>query len=67
MSPGSSTVEIDLVPDGGGTLVRLVHRDLPPEAQELHDEGWQHYLGRLAAAAVGDDPGPDPWGEPTGS
>ncbi|HEX9342386.1 MAG TPA: SRPBCC family protein, partial [Actinomycetota bacterium] len=27
--PGSSTVEIDLLPDGDGTLVRLTHRGLP--------------------------------------
>src|SRR5262245_56885110 len=27
--PGSSTVEIELVPSGGGTTLRLTHRGLP--------------------------------------
>ncbi|MFI6360206.1 hypothetical protein ACIBJF_48520 [Streptomyces sp. NPDC050743] len=26
-----------------------------------HEEGWTHYTGRLAVAAAGGDPGPDPW------
>jgi uncharacterized protein YndB with AHSA1/START domain len=60
--PGSTTVEIDLVPDGDGTLVRLVHRDLPTEESAgAHGEGWTHYLGRLAVVAEGGEPGPDPW------
>jgi len=59
--PGSSTVEVTLVPDGDGTIVRLVHRDLPGEARGPHTEGWQHYLDRLTIAAAGGDPGPDPW------
>lgn len=60
--PGSSTVEVTLVPDGDETVVRLRHYGLPPgEAQEGHLQGWIHYLARLAVAAVGGDPGPDPW------
>jgi uncharacterized protein YndB with AHSA1/START domain len=58
--PGSSRVEIDLTPDGDGTLVRLRHLDLPDESREIHGQGWDLYLGRLARAAGGDDPGPDP-------
>lgn len=42
------------------TIVRLVHRDLPEEARDVHARGWEHYLGRLAVAAAGGDPGPDP-------
>lgn len=61
--PGSSTVEVELVPDGDGTLVRLTHHDLPSEERGNHEQGWTHYLGRLAAAASGRDPGPDPLGE----
>jgi uncharacterized protein YndB with AHSA1/START domain len=62
--PGSSTVEIELVPTGQGTTLRLVHRGLPtPEAVTGHGEGWDHYLGRLAVAAPGGDPGPDPWAQ----
>lgn len=59
--PGSSTVEITLTPDGEDTVVRLVHRGLPAEAVQRHGEGWSHYLPRLQQAAVGGDPGPDPW------
>ena len=62
IAPGSSTVEVTLVPDGDGTIVRLVHRDLPnPEACTLHAEGWTHYLARLVVAGAGGDRGPDPW------
>ncbi len=58
--PGSSTVEIDLAPDGDGTLLRLTHRGLPSDERPIHDAGWAHYLPRLASAARGEDPGPDP-------
>ncbi len=57
--PGSSIVEIELAPDGDGTLVRLTHRGLPAEERAIHAVGWEHYLPRLAAVAAGDDPGPD--------
>lgn len=58
---GGSTVEITLRPDGAATVVELVHRDLPPEERPRHADGWDHYLPRLATAAGGGDPGPDPW------
>jgi uncharacterized protein YndB with AHSA1/START domain len=59
--PGSSLIEIDLIERDGGTLLRMTHSGLPDAAQcARHAEGWAHYLGRLAAAAVGRDPGPDP-------
>lgn len=58
--PGSSTVEIDLAAHPEGTLVRLVHRGLAPEARGLHEEGWSRFLPRLAAVVAGRDPGPDP-------
>jgi uncharacterized protein YndB with AHSA1/START domain len=58
--PGSSTLEFTLRPDGTGTLVRLVHRDLPtPESAEQHAKGWEYFLNRLQIAAAGGDPGPD--------
>ena len=60
--PGSSRVEVVLTADGDGTLVRLRHLDLPEEAREIHGQGWDLYLSRLAIAAVGGDPGPDPTG-----
>jgi len=59
--PGSSTVEITLVPDRGATIVRLRHSGLPGGPEDQHGEGWDHYLARLAVAAVGGDPGVDPW------
>jgi uncharacterized protein YndB with AHSA1/START domain len=57
--PGSTTVTIDLVPDGEGTVIRLVHSDLPPDQTEIHRYGWQHYVRRLAAVSEGRDPGPN--------
>jgi uncharacterized protein YndB with AHSA1/START domain len=60
--PGSTEVSISLAPaPDGGTLVTLRHSGFPDEVQrDHHVEGWQAYLGGLAAAAVrvqaGDDP-----------
>jgi uncharacterized protein YndB with AHSA1/START domain len=52
IEPGASTVEIQLEPDGEGTLLRLTHRDLPgPEAVRKHRVGWEHFVPRLASAA----------------
>jgi uncharacterized protein YndB with AHSA1/START domain len=64
LPPGSTTVEISLEPDGEGTIVRLRHSGLPREAREQHAQGWEHYLGRLAIAVGGGDPGPDPLAAP---
>ena len=58
--PGSSLVEIDLIEQDGGTLLRMTHSGLPSQAQcDGHARGWAHYLGRLAVAATGRDPGVD--------
>ena len=58
--PGSGLVEIDLIDRDGGTLLRMTHSGLPNAAQGAgHDKGWAHYLGRLAMAAVGRNPGID--------
>lgn len=56
---GSTTVEISLHPEGDKTRVRLVHYGLPEDAMADHGRGWEHYLGRLAIAVAGGDPGPD--------
>ena len=58
--PGSSLIEIDLIDQKDGTLVRLTHSGLP-DAEECasHEQGWTHYLERLSVAAAGGDPGPD--------
>ncbi len=58
--PGSSLVEIDLIDQDGGTLLRMTHSGLPNAEQCAgHDKGWAHYLGRLAMAAAGRNPGID--------
>ena len=59
--PGSSKVEIILIPDGDATIVRLRHYDLPVSEQSAHEEGWTHFLERLAIVGEGRHPGPDPW------
>jgi len=60
--PGTSTIEVELTPEGNGTSLHFVHRDLPgAEAVESHAHGWDHYLPRLEIAAAGGDPGEDPW------
>jgi uncharacterized protein YndB with AHSA1/START domain len=46
--PGSSTVEINLRPDGEGTLVHVRHTGLPDGAIEQHRQGWERYLGELS-------------------
>ena len=61
LPPGSGTVEITLTAIREGTRVTVEHRDLPPEEAVQHAVGWPHFLGRLAAAATGLDPGLDPF------
>ena len=62
IKPGTSTIEVELTPEGDGTRLHFVHRDLPSEvAAESHAVGWDHYLSRLEVAAAGGDPGEDPW------
>jgi uncharacterized protein YndB with AHSA1/START domain len=61
---GSTRVEVELVPDGEGTLLRFTHSGLPgADTVRSHAHGWDHYLPRLTVAAGGADPGPDPWAE----
>ena len=62
VAPGSTTIELELVPDGEGTLLRFRHSNLPgAEATASHAHGWDHYVERLAAVGAGTDPGVDPW------
>jgi uncharacterized protein YndB with AHSA1/START domain len=60
LPPGASTVEISLIAEGEGTVVRLRHLGLPDDQRAVHAEGWDHFLPRLIASAEGRDPGPDP-------
>jgi uncharacterized protein YndB with AHSA1/START domain len=57
--PGSTQVEIRLIPEGDKTRVRLVHSGLPADAISDHTGGWDHYLGRLAVVSTGGNAGPD--------
>jgi uncharacterized protein YndB with AHSA1/START domain len=50
--PGASTVEVTLEADGNGTLLRLVHRDLPEAIRKDHDEGWGELLRQLATVVA---------------
>ena len=58
LPPGGSTVEVELIPEGDATRVRLTH--LGPSAFAVfHRSGWANYLDRLIDAAADRDPGPD--------
>lgn len=57
--PGSSLVEIDLIEQPDGTLMRMTHSGLPSSAVPAHARGWAHYLDRLAAVVADLDPGPE--------
>jgi uncharacterized protein YndB with AHSA1/START domain len=50
VAPESTTVEIELAEEDGATTLRLVHRGLPPEAVEHHEQGWAYFLGVLRDA-----------------
>jgi uncharacterized protein YndB with AHSA1/START domain len=53
LPPGSSRLEVSLRPEAGGTLVEIVHSDLPDLEARKHAAGWRIFLGRLAIAAPG--------------
>ena len=42
-----SSVEVTFEPDGDGTLVRLVHHNVPEPARADHEGGWTTLLDRL--------------------
>ena len=50
LPPGSSTVEVVLVADGGDTIVNLTHRDLPEDREPSHLEGWERCFANLVTA-----------------
>jgi uncharacterized protein YndB with AHSA1/START domain len=45
--PGSTRVQIDLIPDGEGTLVRLPYTGLPPGMRDEHKLGWTFHLRQV--------------------
>ncbi len=61
MPAGSTLVTIMLDDEDGGTRLTLRHENLPSEELRAgHEVAWNTYLPRLAVAAAGGDPGPDP-------
>jgi uncharacterized protein YndB with AHSA1/START domain len=51
LPPGSTTVEVTLTAEAGGTRVEVVHGGLPPDERALHERGWRHFLGVLVSRA----------------
>ena len=60
LAPGASTVEYTCTPDGEGTVLRMVHRDLPADQVPPHNQGWDRVLPRLIAVGAGRDPDATP-------
>jgi len=56
IAPGSSRVEITLVPDGFATILTLRHHDIPAGESDRHVAGWDHFLALLATAVHQPDP-----------
>jgi predicted dithiol-disulfide oxidoreductase (DUF899 family)/uncharacterized protein YndB with AHSA1/START domain len=53
-------VSIELIPEGGATLVRLTHTGfVDDEKTGNYSEGWGYFLERLKDRAEGKDPGDD--------
>jgi len=62
--PRSTTVEVTLTEDGGGTILRLRHIGLPGDAAlQFHSMGWNTTMDRLVIVAEGGNPGPYPFQE----
>lgn len=61
MPPGATRLRVTFEARGSITRVELTHSGLVPSEAEKHAIGWPHFVSRLAVAAVGADPGPDPW------
>lgn len=51
LAPGGSIVTITLTASGDETELHLVHRDLPAQGAERHEEGWRYFLSKLGAVA----------------
>ena len=48
LPPETSTVEVLLRPEDGGTRVEIVHSSLPRDEAAKHAPGWRHFLQELA-------------------
>jgi uncharacterized protein YndB with AHSA1/START domain len=56
VAPGSTRVDVTFEPFDGGTRVVVEHAQLVGDRIAQHQQGWTHFLGRLAATAEGDMP-----------
>jgi uncharacterized protein YndB with AHSA1/START domain len=61
MPPGVTRLRVTFEARGAVTHVQLEHSGLVPAEATKHAVGWPHFIERLAVAARGQDPGPDPW------
>ena len=53
LAPGSTQVEVTLMPEGDSTVLVLRHLDLPAIHATDHENGWAFFVGeRLVAAAA---------------
>ncbi|MDH3293955.1 MAG: TIGR03086 family metal-binding protein [Acidimicrobiia bacterium] len=57
--PGSTSLIVELEPEGERTRIRLTHEGLVGVWAERHVDGWNHHLDRLVAAAASGDAGLD--------
>ena len=53
VAPGSTRVDVTFDPIPDGTRITIVHAGLPVAHIESHSAGWTHFVGVLAAIAVG--------------
>jgi uncharacterized protein YndB with AHSA1/START domain len=58
LPPFSSTLEVTLTSEMGGTRVSIVHHGLPQSEATRHALGWQHYLARLQTVGAGKEAEP---------
>lgn len=61
LPPDGSTITITVEPAAEGSLVTLVHEGLTAKQETGHQEGWDHFFGRLEKVAATGDAGPDEW------
>jgi uncharacterized protein YndB with AHSA1/START domain len=52
IAPGSTRVEVTLVPEDGDTILTLRHTGIPLGTVDEHRGGWAHFLPLLAAAVT---------------
>ena len=50
IAPGSTVVEVTLVPDGNDTILELRHHGIPAANRDEHAAGWGHFLPLLVDA-----------------